>query len=46
MALNTPLFELHQSLGGRMVDFAGWQMPVQYKSIVEEHLAVRASVGA
>ncbi len=46
MALQTPLFGLHQTLAGRMVDFAGWQMPVQYKSIVEEHLAVRGGVGA
>lgn len=46
MSLKTPLYDLHVSLGGRMVDFAGWQMPVQYKSIVEEHNWVRQSVGA
>ncbi len=46
MAFKTPLFELHQALSGRMVDFAGWQMPIQYQSIVEEHLAVRTRVGA
>lgn len=46
MSLKTPLYNLHISLGGRMVDFAGWQMPVQYKSIVEEHNQVRQSVGA
>jgi len=46
MSLKTPLYNLHISLGGRMVDFAGWQMPVQYKSIVEEHNFVRQSVGA
>ena len=41
----TPLNALHQSHQGRMVDFAGWQMPVQYTSIVEEHNAVRTAVG-
>ena len=46
MSLKTPLYNLHISLGGRMVDFAGWEMPVQYKSIVEEHNRVRQSVGA
>jgi hypothetical protein len=37
--LRTPLAAWHESHGGRMVDFAGWWMPVQYSSIVEEHLA-------
>ena len=37
----TPLHDWHASHGGRMVDFAGWSMPVQYSSIVEEHLATR-----
>jgi len=37
----TPLFDLHASLGARMVDFAGWEMPVQYRGIVEEHRATR-----
>lgn len=41
----TPLFERHQSLGARMVDFGGWEMPIQYSGIVEEHRAVRTSVG-
>lgn len=41
----TPLASAHRSLGARMVDFAGWNMPVQYKSIVQEHLAVRTKVG-
>lgn len=41
----TPLNAWHHSHHGRMVDFAGWEMPVQYTSIVEEHLAVRRSVG-
>lgn len=41
----TPLASLHKQLGARMVDFAGWFMPVQYKSIVTEHMAVRTKVG-
>lgn len=41
----TPLADLHRKLGARMVDFAGWNMPVQYKSIIAEHLAVRNKVG-
>ncbi len=43
--LKTPLFDWHQAHGGRIVDFAGWLMPVQYTSIVEEHQAVRRGVG-
>jgi aminomethyltransferase len=41
----TPLADAHRKSGARMVDFAGWNMPVQYKSIVAEHLAVRNKVG-
>jgi aminomethyltransferase len=41
----TPLANEHRQLGARMVDFAGWNMPVQYKSIVAEHQAVRTKVG-
>jgi aminomethyltransferase len=41
----TPFFELHQHYGGKIVPFAGFEMPVQYKGIVEEHKAVRNSVG-
>jgi aminomethyltransferase len=41
----TPLHQWHQSHGGRLVEFGGWSMPVQYKSIVEEHQAVRQRVG-
>lgn len=41
----TPLYEEHVALGARMVDFAGWQMPVQYAGIIEEHQAVRSAVG-
>jgi len=46
MASQTALFDLHKKLGARIVDFAGWDMPVQYKGIVEEHNAVRNSQGA
>jgi len=41
----TALYEQHLALGGRMVPFAGWEMPVQYRGIVEEHHAVRQRVG-
>ena len=41
----TPLHDWHVAHGGRMVDFAGWHMPVQYGSIVEEHHATRKAVG-
>jgi aminomethyltransferase len=41
----TPVADLHRKLGARMVDFAGWNMPVQYKSIVAEHMAVRTKAG-
>jgi aminomethyltransferase len=41
----TPLHDWHVAHGGRMVDFAGWSMPVQYKSIAEEHNATRNAVG-
>src|SRR5262245_48009864 len=43
--LRTPLHEWHLKHGGRMVDFAGWSMPVQYKSIADEHNATRNAVG-
>jgi aminomethyltransferase len=41
----TPLNAFHRRHGGRMVDFAGWDMPVQYQSILEEHKAVRQRCG-
>lgn len=41
----TPLFDQHTALGGRMVPFAGWEMPVQYSGIVEETRAVRQRAG-
>src|SRR5215471_2101487 len=41
----TPLNSVHRALGAKMVDFGGWDMPVQYTGIIDEHLAVRNSVG-
>jgi aminomethyltransferase len=41
----TPLYDLHVSLGARMVDFGGWDMPVHYGSQIEEHHAVRRQAG-
>ena len=41
----TPLNSVHRALGAKMVDFGGWDMPVQYSGIIEEHNAVRTSVG-
>lgn len=41
----TPLNSIHRRLGARMVDFGGWDMPVQYTGIIEEHHAVRRAVG-
>ncbi|ATB26700.1 glycine cleavage system aminomethyltransferase GcvT [Melittangium boletus] len=45
MARRTPLNAAHRGLGARMVDFAGWDMPVQYTSVIGEHEAVRNAVG-
>lgn len=41
----TPLAERHEELGARMVDFAGWLMPIQYNSIIDEHKTVRSAAG-
>ena len=41
----TPLYDVHIALGGKMVDFGGWALPVQYSSILEEHKAVRERCG-
>src|SRR6266702_1500839 len=41
----TPLFDAHVAAGARMVPFGGWEMPVQYTGIIEEHLTVRSAVG-
>lgn len=45
MLKRTALFSSHQKLGARLIDFGGWEMPVQYTSITEEHLAVRQAAG-
>ncbi len=45
LAQRTVLFDFHVSKGARMVPFAGWEMPVQYSGIIEEHLAVRQNAG-
>ncbi len=42
---HSPLEAAHQALGARLVPFAGWNMPVQYSSIIDEHHAVRSKVG-
>lgn len=41
----TPLNQIHRQLGARMVDFGGWDMPVQYSGVIAEHLAVRSAAG-
>jgi len=41
----TPLYEEHVRLGGRIVPFVGWEMPVQYEGISEEHMTVRTTAG-
>jgi aminomethyltransferase len=45
MLKRTPLFAAHQKAGARLIEFGGWEMPVQYSSIVDEHLAVRKAAG-
>jgi glycine hydroxymethyltransferase len=41
----TPIYETHQKLGAKIIPFAGWEMPVWYTSVTEEHLAVRQAAG-
>ncbi|HXV60533.1 MAG TPA: glycine cleavage system aminomethyltransferase GcvT [Vicinamibacteria bacterium] len=41
----TPLYSLHRELGARIVDFAGWEMPVDYGGVVAEHMSVREEAG-
>lgn len=41
----TPLYETHRAAGAKLVDFAGWDMPIQYGSVIEEYQTVRAKVG-
>jgi aminomethyltransferase len=43
--MRSPLHELNEELGARFVDFGGWEMPVQYESVLAEHRAVRTGVG-
>jgi aminomethyltransferase len=43
--LQTPLHDRHVSLGARLVPFAGWEMPVQYEGVIQEHRAVRTDAG-
>jgi aminomethyltransferase len=43
MLLRTPLYDFHVSTGAKLVDFAGWEMPIYYRGILEEHLQTRAS---
>jgi len=41
----TPLFDCHREAGARLVEFAGWEMPVQYAGVMDEHRAVRSAAG-
>src|SRR5260221_14640072 len=41
----SPLHDLSRELGGRFVEFSGWEMPVQFSSVLEEHAAVRNAAG-
>jgi len=45
MLKQIPLAEVHRALGAKMVDFGGWEMPLQYTGILEEHRAVRTAAG-
>src|SRR5213592_2078912 len=45
MARRTPLFDAHRALGARLVEFAGWEMPLCYRGAAEEHRAVRERCG-
>ncbi len=45
MAKRTPLYDVHVQSGARMVEFAGWDMPVQYEGVLAEHEAVRTRAG-
>ena len=45
MLKRTPLYQAHLAAGGRIVDFAGWEMPVQYSGPIPEHMAVRQAAG-
>ena len=43
--LQTPLYQECKALGGKMVPFANWEMPVRFSGLIEEHYAVRKKVG-
>src|SRR2546430_11075729 len=43
--LTTPVHDRHVALGARLVPFAGWEMPVQYEGVIQEHRAVRTDAG-
>lgn len=43
--MKTVLYDVHQALGAKFINFCGWEMPIQYKGIIQEHQAVRNSVG-
>ena len=45
MGIKSPLYAIHKKLGGKFTEFAGYEMPIQYSSIREEHLTVRKTVG-
>src|SRR5215510_3644235 len=43
--MRTPFYDTHKSLGAKIVDFHGWEMPLDYSGIMDEHLNVRANAG-
>ena len=45
MLKRTPLYPLYKDFGGKTIDFGGWEMPVQFSGIIEEHQTVREAVG-
>jgi len=45
MSMKTPLYETHKNLNAKMVDFGGWEMPLQYASIIDEHINTREKAG-
>src|SRR5262245_31782268 len=45
MLKRTPLYENHRRAGAKLVEFAGWEMPVQYSGVMEEHRTVRTAAG-
>ncbi len=41
----TPLYEAHVKAGAKMIEFGGWEMPVQYTGVIDEHRATRSAAG-